>query len=453
MKGLVFSCKIIEEEQPSDIAEADYNMSTVNEVEAMDCEFQNDSMEPIGEEPTGDEPTAQKHLTPVSKTIDVQIENQQNPNDQTTIEFERTDIIQTVLCSFADRFEIELSDLEFSNVDTERITRSSWNCAIEQLIVNDMDHVKIFYIVKDKSIPTITCPSPVPISIVNDSGHELNNQKHSLMFEDRLRENTDMDLSFDGAQTLSTAIETISQVMDLDKSNVHFFNSKGKLNHFYFCVDSCETFYHSIDFNVTGEIIAEDLMNTSVSDFLTKHSPKIAYKKSDCRSIPLLCVHPDGTEAGMRHFSIDETKTVGQICEENCPKSLVQKVTRLLDGNINSIVPAHTKLVDLINDGYEYRINQCEPGILLNDSFNVCVSFLGKGRKNRLAILVEVSNGESLTALGMRLIKILSLNINPLKKFDFCVDPKWTYAPENELILVAPNDPNEIPLVSVLDDI
>lgn len=194
-------------------------------------------------------------------------------------------------------------------------------------------------------------------------------------------------------------------------------------------------------------------MNTSVSDFLAKHSPKIAYKKSDCKSIPLQCVHSNGTEAGMRHFSTDETKTVGQICEENCPNGLVQKVTRLLDGNIISIVPPHTKLVDLINDGYEYRINQCEPGMLKNDSFHVCVSFLGKCRKKRLPILVKVSNGESLTALGMRLISILNLIVNPLTKFNFRVDPKWTCTPENELILVAPTDLDEIPLVSVFDDI
>lgn len=227
MKGLIFSCKLIEEEQPSDIAETDYNMLIVNEVEAMDCEFQNDSMEP-----TGEEPIAQKHLTPVSTSILVHIENQQNSSDQTTIQFERTDAVQTVLNSFADRFNVELSELEFSNVDTEIITQSSWNCAIEQLIRGDMDYVKIFYIAKDKPITTIIHTPPVPISIANDSDNEHDNQKHSLLFEDRLKENTDMDLSFDGAQPLSAAIESISQVMDLNKSNVHFFNSKGKLKHF-----------------------------------------------------------------------------------------------------------------------------------------------------------------------------------------------------------------------------
>lgn len=200
------------------------------------------------------------------------------------------------------------------------------------------------------------------------------------------------------------------------------------------------------------------MMDVTVSEFLAKNSPKIAYKTVYFSEIRLECVHSDGIGNGVHSFPITETTTVRQLCEKNCPKGFEQKITKILDGNIVSIVPQDTNVLELINDGHEYRINQISRGIALtDDSFFICLSFMGNNQKNRLPILVEVSNGESLTALSFRLMNILKLNINTkhLETFKFDADRKWICVTKDKNeILVAPSDKsNEIPLISLLSDI
>ncbi|XP_055326657.1 ubiquitin carboxyl-terminal hydrolase 7-like [Sitodiplosis mosellana] len=422
--GLVFSCIVIEhrENPPSDKTDLEFNTSSF--AERMECESQSDSIQLIG---CAD---AQKRFTPVP--FMVKLENLHDSSDSMTLDCERGETLQSILDRFSNKVDRKLSELVFSKKDSELFEKSAYKCAIEQLAeCDDADHVEIFYEVKDdrswKRAPNKkSSPDPIVVSITGDRDTV---KEHRIQFEDRLTGNCEIDLEFSARARLSAAIEQIVQVMELNRSNTHFFNSK-------------------------GERIDEDMMNTTVAKFLAKNSPKIAYKLANSQEIQLQCVRPNGTKADEQRFQIDENTTVGQLCEKNCPNGLLQKVTKITNGHIVGILPAETKAVDLSSDGHEYRINQFFHGIALGkDRLLVSVSFLGNNRRKRLPILVEVSNGETFLALGLRLMQILLVNMHNKPKFEFNVDPKWTHTPENETILVAPSDLNDIPLVCVLNDI
>lgn len=198
-------------------------------------------------------------------------------------------------------------------------------------------------------------------------------------------------------------------------------------------------------------------MKETISEFLANNSPTITYKMmtdADSRSIRLVCVSPSGIDLGIEHFRFTETTTVGQLCAENRPKNMELRVTKIMDDNIISIVPPETMVVDIINDGFEYHINQYMHGILLDkDSFFVCVSFMKNKRKKRLPIIIEILNGETLIALKFRLIQVLQLNITRHTHFEFQVDPKWVCTRDDQHTLVAPLDRNEIPLIRVCSEV
>lgn len=190
---------------------------------------------------------------------------------------------------------------------------------------------------------------------------------------------------------------------------------------------------------------------------MANNSPKIAYKTIDKQEIRLQCIKPEGTENSILSFSIDENTTVGQLCERNALKGIQQKITKVVDGNIVSIVAPETRAVNLINDGHRYQINQFFPE-RDDDPFLISVSFLGNNRMKRFPILVEVSNGKTINELNMYLLMIFAVTIRNQQKpqiFKFDMDPKWTCTTDNEhTFLSAPSaDSNEIPLIYVLDDL
>lgn len=224
--GLVFSCMVID--NTSDIAEGDVSMSSIASLpnEPMDCDFQNNSFQLNFPE------DGEKYNESANNNIMVKFENRNNSTDMTILDSDKAETLQTILMRFANKVECELSELDFFNTDTEPIDKSQLNCAIEELITCDgKDYIEIFYDVTEKSPEKCSSTEQLRIQdstpIATDDNQETDNNQHTLVFEDRLNEKSKIDLSFTGEQPLSAAIEQIVDVMELDKSHAHFFNSKG----------------------------------------------------------------------------------------------------------------------------------------------------------------------------------------------------------------------------------
>lgn len=194
-------------------------------------------------------------------------------------------------------------------------------------------------------------------------------------------------------------------------------------------------------------------MKSTIAKFLATNPPKIAYKTINTQEIRLQCIEPNGIGKEILSFPIDENTTVGQLRKQNLPKCVDQKITKIVDGIIMSIVEPETRAIDLMNDAYQYRINQFYVA-RGDDLFFISVSFMGNNREELFPILVQVSNGKTLTALKMDLVQTFLPKVYNTSNFELAVDPKWTHTIDNNQILSAPLvESNEIPLVCVSSDL
>lgn len=188
------------------------------------------------------------------------------------------------------------------------------------------------------------------------------------------------------------------------------------------------------------------------------HSSKITYKTVDKNLFKLQCVSEAGKELNVHQFPINESTTISDICKMNCPNQIGQRIVRIKDGIIVSIMKADTKVIDLINDGFVYRLDQYMPGLMMeeSDTFFVCTRFESRSENQKLnPILVEVANGDTLNALAMRLTYILHLSMDKLNDIKFDVNDDWIARPcgapntNTGIILVKPQFSETIPVILV----
>lgn len=104
-----------------------------------------------------------------------------------------------------------------------------------------------------------------------------------------------------------------------------------------------------------GEEMNEDSLNASVSEFIKTKSATIKYKKVGYTSIQMQRAK-NGQKVDMHDFPIDASTTVQDICQMDR-----QRVLRIKNGNICSVVPPDTKLSSLVDDGFEYRHDEYKP--------------------------------------------------------------------------------------------
>lgn len=231
LKGLVFSCKVIDfpEEHRSNIscfnissnAEPDFSSSMNAEPDldtTMECEYEYGPIE-VEE--------CQEHLNKTLNGIMVKIQNQQNSSDEVILDCKKEEKLKSVLDRFSNTVGRELSGFTFSNRDHEPFEKSAYNFAVDQLpIDHDADYIEIFYKVIDYESPKRASSEQSPtlkaIAIENDP-----NDGCSMQFEDHSTGNGEFDMDLVGNQRLSVAIDQIVEIMDLDKPNTQFFTSKG----------------------------------------------------------------------------------------------------------------------------------------------------------------------------------------------------------------------------------
>lgn len=127
---------------------------------------------------------------------------------------DRSDGLISVLGRFTDTFQG--TAFEYYDCKRNRLEISLMNLYLDEELV-------IFYKTqKGSSFPKSTVSFKDSSKSASQSDRKL-----YLNFVDKAKKNNDIDLTFDESEKMSTAIEQISTIMELNESNSHFFNSKG----------------------------------------------------------------------------------------------------------------------------------------------------------------------------------------------------------------------------------
>ncbi|XP_031626452.1 ubiquitin carboxyl-terminal hydrolase 7-like isoform X2 [Contarinia nasturtii] len=313
-KGIVFSYRIIDQDT-SEIYETDVEMSynkTPLPHEPMDFEHQSDFYD------------ASPEHSIVIKDTRVMFKNCKNSCDRIAIECNRTDLMQHIIDSFITQIKGNLNEFEFFREDGELFQIPTDGETVE-LFLADEDFIDILF--EHRSARNSLFPLSPP---------ETN---------DILVLNSNIDFSFKDTDKLSLALDFITDALELDKSNAHFFN-------------------------INDVEIAGDLMNATVSEFLMENEAKIKYRIFGEHSITLPLVNIHGRKIDELQFTFDESTTVDELCHTH--RVIKQRVVQIKDGYIIGIVSPDTKVIDLNCSHYEYRLDQYQRGLLISSESYYC---------------------------------------------------------------------------------
>lgn len=151
---------------------------------------------------------------------------------------------------------------------------------------------------------------------------------------------------------------------------------------------------------------------------------------------------------GVRSFDIDEKSTIGDICAEY--DSRFTQVVKVKDGVIHGIVASSTKVIDLIDDGYSYRVDQYKSSDCISetDKFNICIKFVGNSpaERQKTPILMKIANGNPLYTIGYHTASLMGLDLSDITNFGYSIDGKSMV---KEQRLWKPPNPEFIPVVSL----
>lgn len=184
---------------------------------------------------------------------------------------------------------------------------------------------------------------------------------------------------------------------------------------------------------------------------MDNNSLNIEYEEMDGTHLRFQRTNGRGIITECVDLPVNESITIGDICGM-CENTVL--FLRLKDGVIRSIVSPDTRAIDLVNDEFQYRIDQYLPALQIGlDLFFVCIRFVKDCPPQRLRtpLLVEVENGASRQTLSLRVCHALNdyLNIRPNFDFILAEDCVERTADGKNVRLVKPNDPEIIPLIEL----
>lgn len=118
---------------------------------------------------------------------------------------------------------------------------------------------------------------------------------------------------------------------------------------------------------IPGKELNEDLLNTSISEFIKINSATIKYEVVDRNSIKMQTVE-FGIEKNVHCFAISDSTTVQDICQlDQSSSKSAKRVLRIKNGIICGIVPSETKVSSLLDDGFQYRLDVYSSGLLMSN--------------------------------------------------------------------------------------
>lgn len=194
-----------------------------------------------------------------------------------------------------------------------------------------------------------------------------------------------------------------------------------------------------------------DFKQTVAQYLKSNHSATITYSpKIDKSTFNCQVVDNNGTMCSFKSFDINDSTTIGDICADF--ESECTQVVKIKNGLIHQIVAPSTKIIDLIHDGYSYRIDQYEHTVIKTDKdyVTVCVIFVGDSppEQQRTPLLINLPSGSHMYDIGYQVIHILGgyCTHKALRNFQYRVDGKSV---DKRSVLVKSDNPEVIQIVSL----
>lgn len=159
-------------------------------------------------------------------------------------------------------------------------------------------------------------------------------------------------------------------------------------------------------------------------------------------------INQNGINCDVRLFAYDESTTIHLICMEY--EIGYAQVVKMKDGLIRGIVTPSTKVIELIDDGYSYRLDLYNGSISgpNNDQINICVKFIGDSpaERKKTPLLVKIPNGNALYTIGYHLARLFNFNVRDVPNFEYSIDGKCV---KKDYVPVKPKDPEVVLVVSL----
>lgn len=201
----------------------DYQLDTSND--NLELNYEYDSLEA----------EVDKHFSPIPPPSDGKVTVKfRNVDDfENLFEFtcERTERLSDILTRFAADIENNVVNrFEFFKEDNSLVDMMSSD-DLETILDENMDIIQIDFRINEPPEYESSPPRKQSVTepmITDDGDDKIENKNLYLRFIDEMNNNDPMELTYTGEENMVTALKNISQVMELNESNVHFYDSHGE---------------------------------------------------------------------------------------------------------------------------------------------------------------------------------------------------------------------------------
>lgn len=207
-------------------------MDMSNIYEDLDYEYDFEGEYPLHSpgqvHPEADSTCSPNHQSSNSK-ITVKFQNVVYAIDSFSLECDRTESWSQILERFASIVKKDIQRIEFFNENSELLDVMLYH-SLENVLDENTDNIQINFRINPQSselrrTSKQSTPEPMITSTHDDSKSE---KRLYLNFVDGMNNNEPMDLDYNGGENVATAIQQFSEVMEMNKSKVHFYSSDGE---------------------------------------------------------------------------------------------------------------------------------------------------------------------------------------------------------------------------------
>lgn len=158
----------------------------------------------------------------------------------------------------------------------------------------------------------------------------------------------------------------------------------------------------------------------------------------------------------IRSIKINDTTTIGDICDMHHSKRT--RMVQMKNGEIHRIVPCTWLAMQLIDDGYSYRIDQYAHTIAGagEDAVNVCVKFAGDmpPERKKTPLLLKIGKDSALYSIGYHVQAMgPGIHYDEVKNIVYSIDGECVHSSKclNDYYRTVdePTDPDFIQVISL----
>lgn len=166
-------------------------------------------------------------------------------------------------------------------------------------------------------------------------------------------------------------------------------------------------------------------------------------------------VDSHGYMCELKSIKVDGTMTVDDICGTHSKHT---RMVQMKNGEIHRIVPPTCHAVQLIDDGYKYRVDQYKHTLIGagEDAVNICVKFIGNSPQERkkTPLVLKIGKDLGFYSIGYH-VQGMGLGLQPdeVKNILYSIDGECVHSNQSlngyYETVCKPNDPDFIQIISL----